>query len=355
LGVTVHAARAWEWLEVAQGADKQGPLAGVAYDGRLTRTDGNGQWWEGMDPQDLYSQDHKPGEKPDAAYVDKFYLRVRDLIDSYHPDLLYFDDSVMPLNDVSDAGLHVAAHYYNSSARRHGGHGQAVMTTKGLNEEQRRCLVWDIERGKSDRIEPHPWQTDTCIGDWHYLRRLYERHEYKTPETVVHMLVDIVSKNGNLLLNIPVRGDGTIDPDEEAFVREMARWMQVNGEAIDGTRPWRIFGEGPSASPAQPGREANFNEGRAPRFTAQDLRFTAKGDSLYAIALGWPDDLRLAVRALAEHPAGGRVTEVRLLGHDGRLEWSQTAEGLSVKLPEKKPCEHAISLRIAGRGLEPAD
>src|SRR5262249_5295212 len=141
------------------------------------------------------------------------------------------------------------------------------------------------------------------------------------------------------------------DPDEEAVVRDIASWMQVNGEAIYGTRPWMSFGEGPSAAPGQPGHDANFNEGRASRFTAQDIRFTSKGDTLYAIALGSPDDRTLTVRSLAENPAGGRVTDVRLLGHDGRLEWSPSAQGLVVKLPEKKPCDHAISLRIAGRGL----
>ena len=135
-----------------------------------------------------------------------------------------FDDIVMPLHEVSDVGLHIAAHYYNASRRRHGDRLEAVITTKGLNEQQRRCLVWDIERGKSDRVEPYPWQTDTCIGDWHYRRSLYERHRYKTPPTVIHMLADIVSKNGNLLLNIPVRGDGTIDPDDEAFAQRAPNW-----------------------------------------------------------------------------------------------------------------------------------
>ena len=354
LGVTVHAARAWSWFEVAQGADKEGPLAGVPYDGKLIKADGKGKWWDGYDPQGLYAQNHAPGEKPDQAYIDKFYNRVIDLVDKYHPDLLYFDDTVMPLRDVSDAGLRIAAHYYNTNMQRHGGKLEAVMTTKGLNEEQRRCLVWDIERGITDRIEPYPWQTDTCIGDWHYRRSLFEQHRYKTPQTVIHMLADIVSKNGNLLLNIPVRGDGTIDPDEEAFVREMARWMQVNGEAIHGTRPWKVFGEGPaSEAGAASTRGANFNERGARSFTAQDLRFTTRGDTLYALALAWPEGGSLTIRSLAagSSPAAGKVADVHLLGQGGSLQWAQSENGLTITLPAQKPCDHAFAFKIRGTGL----
>ena len=146
-GVTVHCSRAWSWFEPAQGADKKGPLAGVPYDGKLTKADGKGQWWEGLDPQDLYAQNHKPGTKlvwdwdpkkgssvPDQAYCDKFFNRTKDLIDHYNPDLVYFDDTVLPLWPVSDAGLRIAAHYYNENMKRHDGRLEAVMTTKGLNE-----------------------------------------------------------------------------------------------------------------------------------------------------------------------------------------------------------------------------
>jgi len=215
---------------------------------------------------------------------DKFYNRVKDLLDQHHPDLLYFDDGVLPLNNLSDAGLKIAAHLYNSSVQRTGGRNDAVMTTKGLNPEQRQCLVWDIERGRSDRLEPFPWQTDTCIGSWHYNRPIFDRHAYKTAATVVPTLIDIVSKNGNLLLNIPVRGDGTIDEDEVWFLEDMARWIEVNGEAIYGTRPWIIFGEGAGDVSA-----GNFGEGKARPYTAGDLRFTSKGDTIYAFAMGWPE------------------------------------------------------------------
>ena len=297
-GVTSHGSHAWSWYEPAQGADKTGPLAGVPYDGRLTKADGKGQWWEGLDPQDLYAQNHAPGKGglvwdwnaaqgssiPDRAYCEKFYNRTIDLLDKYHPDLLYFDDAVLPLYGVSDVGLRIAAYHYNSSMKRHGGRLEAVLNGKGLNEAQQRAMVHDFERGRSDRIVPHPWQTDTCIGQWHYDRSVYENHQYKTPDQVVKMLVDIVAKNGNLLLNIPVRGDGTLDSDEVAFLHGMAAWMEVGGEAIFGTRPWKISGEGPVKV-----RGGGFSEGGEDRLTAQDFRFTTKGDTLYATALGWPE------------------------------------------------------------------
>jgi len=211
---------------VAQGADKKGPLAGVPYDGKLTTKDGKGTWWEGLDPQDLYEQRHKPSPDfnnpgkiherwdwnngvtpPDQAYCEKFYNRTIDLIDRYHPDLIYFDDTALPLWPASDAGLKIAAHFYNRSNQWHGDDG--VLFGKILEADQRQCMALDIERGRSNVIEPYPWQTDTCIGSWHYETSIFEHHAYKTARTVVLTLIDVVSKNGNLLLNVPLRGDGT--------------------------------------------------------------------------------------------------------------------------------------------------
>ena len=364
-GVSLHASHAWSWYEVTQGADKTGPLAGMPYDGKLTKADGLGKWWDGLDPQDLYEQRHtpspdfeKPGSihdrwdwnngvsQPDQAYCDKFYNRTADLIKKYQPDLIYFDDDALPLWPVSDAGLKIAADFYNRSIAQHDGKLEAVILGKQLNDAERQCIVWDIERGTSDRIEPLPWETDTCIGNWHYSRAVYDGNHYKSAKTVIRMLADIVSKNGNLLLNIPVRGDGTIDDKEEVVLKGIAAWMDVNKESIFGTCPWRVFGEGP-ASAGPKGKVGNFNEGRGKAFTGEDVRFTAKDGTLYMIVLGVPKkDLQIkslgASAHLLDHPIGNIV----LLGNDEKVKWSQAADALTVKLPGKMPNDQAIVFKI---------
>jgi alpha-L-fucosidase len=367
-GVSNHSAHSWHWFQTAYGYDGDGPQAGVRYDAhRLTRSDGKGTWWEGLDPQDLYTGRnivmpdgvtgakavadwHQKNDRPwtekvpsmNPAFVEKWFLRCKDLVDSYRPDLLYFDNiGELPLEQ---AGLDITAHLYNISVAK--GATQAVVNVKGIDAARRPALVEDYERGASDVIQPAPWQTDTCIGEWHYRRSLFDEHRYKTVTRVVHTLVNVVSKNGNLLLSIPVRGDGTIDEDEIRFLGGMATWMRVNGEAIFGTRPWKVAGEGPTKSAG-----GMFNEGRA-AYGAQDVRFTTKGDTLFAFLLGWPAGRRAVIASLAStspYLAGRRVGEVSLLGASSRVEWTQDENGLSVQLPPgPPPTEHAVALKITG-------
>jgi alpha-L-fucosidase len=365
-GVSVHASRAWSWYEVAQGADKDGPLAGVPYDGKLTRAQGKGQWWDGLDPQDLYEQRHTPGRQlewdwdaskgssiPDKAYCERYLARTIDLIDRYEPDMVYFDDHRLPLDPVSDVGLRIAAHFYNRSMQRHGGRLEAVLTGKVLNEEQRKCMVWDIERGVANELQPLPFQTDTCIGDWHYSRPVFARHGYKTPQMVAQMLVDIVSKNGNLMLNIPLPGSGAPDDDELAFVADFGRWMSTNGRAIYASRPWAVFGEGPSTQAQAPLRAQGFNEGQNKPYTAEDLRFVQKDDKLYAFALAWPESGTLTIKSLAvgSPHAPGQIDRVALLGAPAPLEHARTADGLTITLPQRRQGDYVYTFEISGSGL----
>jgi alpha-L-fucosidase len=366
-GVSVHAAHAWRWFETAQRADKAGPLAGVPYDGKLTAAAGQGTWWQGYDPQALYAQNHPLSENsldngsihrqwdwangvapPSKEYCEKFYNRTVELLDKYEPDLVYFDDTALPLWPVNDAGLRIAAHMYNTSAQRHGGRNEAVITGKILTPEQRKALVWDIERGQSNEIEPLPWQTDTCLGSWHYDRRIYDRHGYKSAQTVIHTLIDVVSKNGNLLVSVPVRGNGSIDDQERAIVEGIAAWMQANGESIYGTRPWKIFGEGPAQAAAAALSAQGFNEGKGKPFGAEDIRYVTKGNVLFATALGWPASGRLLLKSLAtggpHYP--GKVKRVELLGAPGNLKFEHTPQGLAVVLPAQKPNAIAYALKI---------
>jgi alpha-L-fucosidase len=367
-GVSVHAAHAWTWFEVAQRADKNGPLAGVPYDGKLTKAAGKGTWWEGMDPQALYAQNHPLSESsqdghtihqqwnwgggatlPSKEYCELFLKRTIDLIDKYEPELIYFDDTVLPFHPVNNVGLQIAAHHYNQSIKRNKGKLQAVLNGKILDEMQRKCMVWDIERGQSNVIEPFTWQTDTCIGGWHYDKRVYDNKHYKTAKTVVQTLVDIVSKNGNLLLNVPVRGNGTIDDQETAILEEIAAWMAINSECIYDTRPWKIFGEGPAIEAAAPLSAQGFNEGKGKPFGAADIRFTTKGETLYAVVYGWPEDGKVTIKSLSEGNKlqPGAIHKIEMLG-GGELRFQRNAAALEVSLPDNRPAlQYAVVLKIS--------
>ena len=224
---------------------------------------------------------------------------------------------------------------------------EAVISAKLIPAERRAGLVEDVERGFKEGIEPLPWQTDTCIGDWHYNRALFDNHRYKSAQTVIHRLCDIVSKNGNLLLSIPVRGDGSIDSDERAVLESLAEWMARNGEAIHGTRPWRKFGEGPTQVAG-----GMFSEGQGQSFTAEDVRFTTKGGALYAIALGSPRFGPLRIRSLAQGSAlaPGEVAGVQILGV-GAVPFARNRKGLEVQVPEGLAGAPAIVVKILGQGL----
>src|SRR4051812_44373059 len=346
--VSCHGDRAWSWYQDAQ-----------PFDGRMTIEDGKGKWWEGLDPQDLYAQYHERGKYNwpqegtppiDKNFCEKFFNRTIDLIDKYDPDLLYFDDTVLPIYPTTDIGLRIAAYYYNTNLKRRG-KLEAVLTGKGLHPDQRRAIVYDVERGVTAGGEQMPWQTDTCIGSWHYERRVYDQNRYKSSRQVVQMLIDIVSKNGCLQLSVPVRGDGTIDDKEVAIVEGIGKWMDQNSEGIYATRPWKIYGEGPAAATSQP--KGQFGGARDVRaYTAQDFRFVTKGDTIYAFMMGWPEDRKATIKSLAQGSEhfSGEVGRIEILGDPGTpLQFSRDESGLVVSLPDKQPNEIACALKISPR------
>jgi alpha-L-fucosidase len=361
--VSVHASRAWSWYEVAQRSDTNGPFAGVPYDGKLNKADGQGLWWQGLDPQDLYEQNHAPGQKlewswdpqkgssvPDAAYLTRFFLRTKQLWDDYHPDMIYFDDSVLPLHGVTDeVGLKLAAHFYNSSIQLHG-KNEAVMNNKKLDDMQREAMVYDIERGRAKHILPLPWQTDTCLGSWHYDQAIFKNHDYKSAASVVRMLADIVSKNGNLMLSVPLQRDGTPDTDEIQIVSEIGAWLKVNGDAIYGTRPWKVYGEGPSTLSGEDGKFGGQRDVQKIPFTAEDIRFTQSknGKKLYAIILAPPANGSVTIKALAANSPQwpGKISRVKMLGSSGKLKFARDENGLHLDLPKSLPSQIAVSLQI---------
>ena len=346
LGISFHADHAWLWYEPAQRYDINGPKAGIHYDGKLTKADGKGKWWEGYDPQDLYAQNHPMSEKswannrghvqwawsggaclPTLEYVTNFYDRTLDAINRYNPDLIYFDVTVAPFHDISDCGLKIASHFYNKNPR-------AVMFGKMLNDEQREALTWDVERGAPNEIVEEPWQTCNCLGNWHYNTSIYERGSYKSATEVIKQLIDIVSKNGNLLLSIPLRADGTYDEKEAAILDGIEAWMTVNKESIFNTRPWVRFGEGPVAESDIKLKAQGFNDGMYSNMTSADIRFNQTKKYLYVTPLGWPEDGKVVVRSLAKgNPHFKKnITTVELLGY-GCLKVVQTDNGLEIQLP----------------------
>jgi alpha-L-fucosidase len=346
-GVSVHAARAWNWFDVAQGSDSEGPLAGVPYDGLIAKADGGGKWWDGLDPQDLYAQNHSRNSRPDQRYCAKFFNRTMDLINQHNPDILCFDDDYtragLPLYNVStEVGLRLAAHFYNTNEKLHGGRLEAVLNGKRLSPDHVAAMVEDIEQGSSAMIEPLPWQTETCIGNWHYNRALFDHHTYRQPAQVLGMLVDIVSKNGNLLLSIPVRGDGSIDSDEEQILTEIGAWNRINGEAIFGTRPFALFGEGPSLIDYKPEMM------RTIQYTSEDIRFTARGRTVYVFVMEWPKTGVATIKTLADgsphYP--GKIGAISFPAEKVPLKFTRTPEALSIILPDKPPSAGPVAFQI---------
>ena len=340
--VSEHLAFSYIWWPVSHGSDKTGPLAGVPYDG--------------ADPQyaDLYHEYSKEylqavpssgsrlgygGSDVPASWRQHYFARIKDLVDKYQPDLLYNDGSIV----YPDVGYRLVSHLYNVSAKLHGGKVEAVYTSKGRTDCTTGTCVFDLERGVVDQIQPNPWQTDTCIGAWHYKRGV----EYKSPKRVIDLLCDIVSRNGNLMLNFPLPNSGELDSQELKILDEITRWMAVNGEGIYATRPWKIFGDGPSTNPAS-APDQRFNENSRKDFTPADVRFTTKGNTLYAFVMGWPGK-EASIPALALGGKNGvpKIRNVELLGHKAKLKWTQDATTLKVELPAEKPSDHAVAFKIA--------
>ena len=355
-GISFHADHAWTWYEPSQRYDRNGPKAGVPYDGTLTKADGKGKWWEGYDPQELYAQNHPMSKGswvdgmihsqwawgngaslPTQEYCTNFYDRTVDAINRYNPDLIYFDVTVVPFHPISDAGLKIAAHFYNHNMATHKGKLEAVMLSKILDENQRKAIVWDVERGAPNEIMEQPWQSCSCIGGWHYNTSIYENNWYKSAADVVKLLVDIVSKNGNLLLSVPLRADGTFDEKEEKILNEFGDWMNINKEAILDTRPWEIFGEGPIAEADIKINAQGFNEGSYSKATAQEIRFTQTKKDLYATVLAWPTEKQILIKSLSDESKlfPGKISRVELLGY-GKVPFTRTDKGLLINMPDKQ-------------------
>jgi alpha-L-fucosidase len=270
-----------------------------------------------------------------SGWANDWLARSAELVEKYHPDIVYFDwwigqPSIRP--NLS----RFAAFYYNSSLK-YGDH-VGVINYKDY-AMQDHSGVLDVERGQLADLRPMPWQTDTSVSNksWGYINN----DTFKSPEFVVDQLIDIVSKNGNLLLNIGPRSDGTIPEEVQQVLLEVGSWLNINGDAIYGTRPWRLYGEGPTKVAA-----GSFHDTDTTHYTAEDFRFTTKGDVLYAIGLAWPTKGEAVIHSLSPDAGSEPVQSVALAGSDATISFEQRPDGLHVHLPVQSPAKYAYALRI---------
>jgi alpha-L-fucosidase len=270
-----------------------------------------------------------------SAWADDWLARAAELVEKYHPDIVYFDwwigqPSIRP-------NLTRFASFYFNSSLKYSDH-VGVINYKDY-AMQDHSAVLDLERGQLGDIRPQPWQTDTSVSNksWGYIKN----DTFKSPEFVIDQLIDIVSKNGNLLLNIGPRSDGTIPEEVQHVLLDVGAWLNVNGEAIYGTRPWRIYGEGPTKVAA-----GSFHDTDTTSYTPGDFRFTTKDDVLYAIGLAWPTNGEAVIRSLATTAGGKPVQSIALLGSDAKLQFEQRADGLHLRVPAQPPAQYAYVVRV---------
>jgi alpha-L-fucosidase len=325
-GVSEHLGASYSWFQTSHRADTTGPNKGIPYDGndpayadlyhpKAAKTDTN---WMSTDPK----------------WVLEWFRSIRELVDNYHPDLLY-SDSGFPFGDT---GRSMVANFYNDNIARHGGRLEAVYTCK---EPSDGMWVQDLERGVMDTISALPWQTDTSIGDWFYR----DGQKYKSSTDILCMLVDIVSKNGNLLINIVQTPEGDLEPDMLKTLDEIGAWIKVNGEGIYGTRPWKIYGEKATDAPVI--QSGNFNEGEL-KYTAKDIRFTTRDGKLYAFCLGRPQqDIRIASLGKRSKLNNRKIASVHLLGSDETIHWRQENNALVIRQPSHLPDWQVITFKIS--------
>ena len=339
-GISEHLGASFSWWRVNKGCDKTGPYASVPYDG--------------SDPawRDFYHDNQEHGtENPgmaapwytrNPAFREYWLKAVTEMIDTFQPDLLYTDGALPFVGSWTDLekegqslsdyekGLKAVARLYNTSIEKHGSN-QAVYLQKDRSPEIYKVGVLDIEKSQLPGIMPDPWHTDTCIGNWFY----DVHHPYKQPDQIVEMLVDIISKNGNMLLNILQRPDGTIDEEADYILNALASWFSVCSEAVYGTRPWREFREGPTMVKIE-----GFTENKTD-WTSQDFRFVQKDGAVYAFCLGAKGGEPLTIHSFRDQ----EVHQVILLGY-GEVPFHQAFGVLVVQLPENLPVPYANTLKI---------
>ncbi len=335
-GLTEHLAASFNWWYTNKGADTYGPYKGVPYDGHS-----NKQFY--LDNEDVtkYMYDRQNfGLTPEWMTDNKEFHKywedsVNEMLDKFQPDLLY-SDSHLPFERNDEhcdyaPGLRVVSRLYNAALTANG-KTDAVYTQKNRDPKVYRVGVLDIERSQLPGIMEHPWQTDTCIGNWF----ADARQTYKRPDQLIEMLVDIISKNGTMLLNVIQRPDGTLEEEAEFILKELAKWFEICSEAVYETRPFRVFGEGDTRVTIDGYIENKTN------WNSSDYRFVQKGNTVYAYLMAAPENRVAVIKTFTPEE---QITSVRLLGY-GPVNFKQEYGMLIVRLPEELPTEYTNCLAI---------
>ena len=333
---TVHVYRAKGWLAPAFGADKSGEKAGVPYDGNLTIADGKGKWWDGMNPQQFYATNYPDFEK-------ELTIRHLELVEHYKPDILYFDDSKIP----EPIMLACQKLYLNSYKKN--GSNQAVITVKSPEKG----TVRDVEKGVSEGLLPKYWQSETTLAeDWFFKPKADGSSQLRhNVRSLKELLVDVISKRGSLMVNVAVGGDGSIPQDQFKIMNEFGQWLKANSEAIYGTEPWKIYGEGGEI------KGGHFNERgiESKPWDSSVFRFTRdkKNKILYVYIFGNQCSNVLLIKSLAERKQfAAQIKHLSLIGSNQKIHWELTPNGLSVEMPNKLPYQDCNVLKIKTTNLD---
>lgn len=357
-GVTSHDNRHLSWWLPAFGADETGEFKGVPYDGRLTKEDGKGTWWEGYDPADLYGPipENRTPEVIEAI-KENWEQRHLELVNNYKPDILYYDG----FNFAYGAhGKAVSRRMYNNSLKEKG-KIDAVMLLKAPIPG----TVTEVESGGSNTLRPEPWQSEITFTDWFYKK---DRHLTHNARTIIEMLIEAVSKNGNLLLNIELHPDGTIPAEQEVIINIVGDWLKVNGEAIYGTRPWKVYGDGKSirgereiansgeirnagddiAKKTKTGEHYNQRTTASPPFTNDEVRFTKKGDNLYILIMNpQKGEIKIPTFGLNSEMNPGTFKKLLRLDNNDEVKFKQTKTNTVIDVPAINGRSYPIALKVS--------
>lgn len=355
--VSSHDDRFLNWWLPAFGSDISGSKKGIPYDGNLTKEDGKGKWWEGLNPTDLYGLPPAKRTPEWSESVKKnWLLRHQELVTKYDVDMIWFDGYGFPYGEY---GKEVCRTLFENSLKKNG----KIMTVAAGKISEDATIVKDIECGTANEILPNPWQgIITSGGGWFYKK---DREIVHNARTVIEMMADIISKNGNLLLNVELFPDGTIPPEEKIMLDDVGAWLKINGEAVFASKPWKIYGDNLNSVLKQSDKIANadlealkkqaeseqFNQRtvKSLPYGNDEVRFTVKGDVLYVFVLNPSEgNITLPNLGLNSPYFPGKIENIKMLDSKEKIKYRQNDEAMTLTIPENRPTKYAAVFEVKG-------